>query len=73
MKGEVIGITTAKYSGSTGSGASIEGIGFAIPIADVMAMSEDLISHGYLTNQAYLGVTVMDLDSATASMTVTPR
>jgi len=68
MKGEVIGITTAKYSGSTGSGASIEGIGFAIPIDDVMAMSEDLIAHGYLTNQAYLGVSVMDLDSSTASM-----
>ena len=68
MKGEVVGITTAKYSGSTGSGASIEGIGFAIPIADVMAMSEDLISHGYLTNQAYLGVSVMDLDSSTANM-----
>ena len=68
MKGEVVGITTAKYSGSTGSGASIEGIGFAIPIADVMAMSEDLIAHGYLTNQAYLGVSVMDLDASTASM-----
>ena len=68
MKGEVIGITTAKYSGSTGSGASIEGIGFAIPIADVMAMAEDLIAHGYLTNQAYLGVSVMDLDSSTAAM-----
>ena len=68
MKGEVIGITTAKYSGSTGSGASIEGIGFAIPIDDVMAMTEDLIAHGYLTNQAYLGVSVMDLDASTASM-----
>ena len=68
MKGEVIGITTAKYSGSTGSGASIEGIGFAIPIADVMAMTEDLMAHGYLKNQAYLGVSVMDLDSSTASM-----
>ncbi len=68
MKGEVVGITTAKYSGSTGSGASIEGIGFAIPIADVMAMSEDLIAHGYLTNQAYLGVSVMDLDGNTAAM-----
>ena len=68
MRGEVIGITPAKYSGSTGSGASIEGIGFAIPIADAMAMTEDLIAHGYLTNQAYLGVSVMDLDASTASM-----
>lgn len=68
MKGEVVGITTAKYSGSTGSGASIEGIGFAIPIADVMAMTEDLITHGYLTRQAYLGVSVTDLDSTTAAV-----
>ena len=68
MRGEVIGITTAKYSGETSSGASIEGIGFAIPIDDVMAMAEDLIAHGYLTNQAYLGVSVMDLDSSTAAM-----
>ena len=68
MKGEVVGITTAKYSGSTGSGASIEGIGFAIPIADVMSMTEDLITNGYRTNMAYLGVVVMDLDSSTAAM-----
>jgi len=68
MKGEVIGITTAKYSGSTGSGASIEGIGFAIPIADAIAMTEDLIAHGYLTNQAYLGVTVRDVGSDISSM-----
>ena len=33
-----------------------------------MAMTEDLIAHGYLTNQAYLGVSVMDLDASTASM-----
>ena len=68
MKGEVIGITTAKYSGSTGSGASIEGIGFAIPIADAMGMTQDLIDHGYLRNQAYLGVTVRDLTSDIASV-----
>ncbi len=68
MKGQVIGITTAKYSGSTTSGASIEGIGFAIPIDDVMGMVEDFKTYGYLRNQAYLGVSVMDMDSSTASM-----
>ncbi len=72
MKGEVVGITTAKYSGSTGSGASIEGIGFAIPIDDVMNMAGDLMEHGYLTNQAYLGVFVRDMDSSTASMYALP-
>ncbi len=68
MKGEVVGITTAKFSGSTSSGASIEGIGFAIPIDDVMNMMGDLKEYGYLKNQAYLGVTVMDMDPRTASM-----
>ena len=68
MKGQVIGITTAKYSGSSSSGASIEGIGFAIPIDDVMGMIEDFKSYGYLRNQAYLGVVVMNMDATTAQM-----
>ena len=68
MKGQVIGITTAKYSGSTGSGASIEGIGFAIPINDVTGMIDDFKNYGYLRNQAYLGVTVINTDSTTAQM-----
>lgn len=68
MNGEVVGITTAKYSGSSGSGATIEGIGFAIPIDDVMSMIEDFRNYGYLKNQAYLGVEVRNLDSSTASM-----
>lgn len=67
MKGEVVGITTAKYSGTTGSGASIEGIGFAIPIDDVMDIVDDLVELGYVTG-AYLGVTVQDMDPKAASM-----
>ena len=60
MKGEVVGITTAKYSGTTSSGASIEGIGFAIPMDDVYDMIGDLREHGYVTG-AFLGVTVSDV------------
>jgi len=67
MRGEVIGITTAKYSGTTNSGASIEGIGFAIPIDDVMSVISDLIDYGYVTG-AYLGVTVQNTDAESASM-----
>ena len=67
MKGEVIGITTAKYSGTTTSGASIEGIGFAIPIDDVMSIIDDLINLGYV-NGAYMGVSVQNTDEASASM-----
>ena len=65
-QGEVVGITTAKYSGSSSSGATIEGIGFAIPIDDVMPLVDDLMNYGYI-NSAYLGVMVSDMDSATAS------
>ena len=67
MYGQVIGITTAKYSGTTGSGASIEGIGFAIPIDDVVPIIDDLIEHGYVTG-AYMGVTVMNTDAESAAM-----
>ena len=67
MYGEVIGITTAKYSGTTGSGASIEGIGFAIPIDDVEPLISDLIDYGYVTG-AYMAVTVQDMDRESAEM-----
>ena len=67
MNGEVIGITTAKYSGTTTSGASIEGIGFAIPIDDVLGMISDLMDYGYVTG-AYLGVSVRNTDPSVTSM-----
>ena len=67
MYGEVIGITTAKYSGTTTSGASIEGIGFAIPIDDVVPLIDDIIDYGYVTG-AYMGVSVQNTDEESASM-----
>lgn len=75
MKGEVIGITSAKYSGSTSSGASIEGIGFAIPINDVMKLVDDLKTHGHVTGRAQLGVMVQDmqLDSSVAKAYGLPK
>ncbi len=68
MKGNVIGITTAKYSGATSSGATIEGIGFALPINDVMLIADDLIELGYVSGRAYLGVTTMEMDKDTAKL-----
>ena len=67
MAGEVIGITTAKYSGTTSSGASIEGIGFAIPIDDILGIIADLQAYGYVTG-AYLGVTVQNVDSSVSDI-----
>ncbi len=44
-KGEVVGINSAKYSSSgISSGASIEGMGFAIPISDVEDLIETLLN-----------------------------
>ena len=65
-QGQVIGITTAKYSGTTGSGASIEGISFAIPMDDVMGLLDDLREYGYVRS-AYLGVMVRDMDPDVAN------
>ena len=63
MKGEVVGIITAKFSGSSNSGASIEGLGFAIPVDDVSGILSDLREYGYVTG-AYLGVYVRDVDAS---------
>ena len=67
MKGEVVGITTAKYSGTSSSGATIEGIGFAIPMDDVTDIIEDLMALGYVNN-AYLGVNIYNVDPDTSRM-----
>ena len=54
--GEVVGIVSAKYS-STSSQETVEGLGFAIPINDVISMVKDIMTNGYITNKPYLGVT----------------
>lgn len=54
-KGEVIGVVTAKYS-KTG----VEGLGFAIPINDAASIANDLITKGYVTGKAYMGVRLDD-------------
>ena len=52
-QGEVVGIVTAKYASS-----GVEGIGFAIPINDAASIARDLVTTGYVTGKAHLGVTV---------------
>lgn len=54
--GECIGITNAKYSNNGSTNASIEGIGFAIPINDVIDMVSDIIEKGYVTGKPNVGV-----------------
>ena len=63
MYGEVVGIVSAKLSSSSSSNASVEGLGFAIPINDVVSMIEDIMTNGYVTNKPYLAITVGTLQS----------
>ncbi len=63
LYGEVIGITSAKYSNNGSySEATIEGIGFAIPMNDVEGIIKDLIEHGYVTGKPNVGVLLDDID-----------
>jgi len=61
--GELIGIVNAKTSGD-----EIEGLGFAIPINDVKDVIDSLKTNGYVTGRAYLGVSLVDVDSAEVAM-----
>ena len=62
MYGEVIGIVSAKYASST-----IEGLGFCIPINDVSNIVTELIDYGKVTNKAYMGISVTDVDEKMVS------
>lgn len=49
--GQLIGIVNAKMSDT-----SAEGLGFAIPIHNVLQEINDFLNYGYVTGRAYLGV-----------------
>ena len=63
--GEVIGINTFIYTGSSGSQGSI-GIGFAIPINRARRIAEELKSKGRIEREYYTGLTVQPLDRKTS-------
>lgn len=62
MYGEVVGITNAKYSSNSSNEASIDNIGFAIPIDSVRNIVTSIIEKGYAT-KPYIGVTIGDVSS----------
>ena len=63
LYGEVIGITNAKYSSSSSSSeASIDNIGFAIPLNHVKNIVKSIIETGSIT-KPYIGVRVSSVSS----------
>lgn len=59
--GQVIGVVTAKYTAD-----SAEGMGFAIPSSDACAIANELITKGYVSGKAYLGITSDSVSPAVA-------
>ena len=67
MYGEVVGITNAKYSSNSfGSSASIDNIGFAIPINSVRNIVSSIIEKGYISTP-YIGVSVSNVSEESQS------
>lgn len=58
--GQVIGINSAKMSSSYGT-ASVEGLGFAIPISDAKIIIDDLINYKYVTGRPQMGINTRDI------------
>ncbi|MCD8068109.1 MAG: trypsin-like peptidase domain-containing protein [Lachnospiraceae bacterium] len=68
MYGEVVGIVNAKYSSSSSSSASIDNIGFAIPISQVTDIVTSIIETGTVESP-YIGVTITDITTTAAANT----
>lgn len=58
MYGEVVGITNARCA-TTGSGYSVDNIGFAIPIDSVKSLINSLVDNGYAA-KPYIGIGSID-------------
>lgn len=59
MAGELIGIVNAKSSD-----VDAEGLGFAIPVNDAVAVAQELLENGYVTGRPYLGITYLSVTDA---------
>ncbi|MCR5599575.1 MAG: trypsin-like peptidase domain-containing protein [Ruminococcus sp.] len=67
--GQVIGINSSKMSSSyASSGASIEGIGFAIPSNLTSSIIDDLMKYGYVTGKPQLGISCQDVTETVSKM-----
>ena len=63
--GQVVGIVSAKLSSSgSSSKASVEGLGFAIPINDVKDMVTSIMENGYVTGKPNVGVLINAVDES---------
>ena len=65
--GQIIGINSMKLSTTySSSSASIEGLGFAIPINEAKKIVDDLMTNGHVTGRPQLGITCRNVSSASS-------
>lgn len=62
LYGEVIGITNAKYSTNSSTDASIDNIGFAIPVNNIRDIVTSIIEKGFIA-KPYIGISVSDVST----------
>ena len=69
--GQVIGINTLKMSDAGHHGeATVEGLGFALPVSDVCFVVNDIIATGKFHGAPMLGVTILTADTVDGSTAV---
>lgn len=66
LAGEVVGVNTFVVRGNSGSGASAEGLGFAVPANTARLISEQIIEKGYFA-RPYLGVQIQHINPSIAT------
>ena len=59
----MVGITSAKLSSNAFSEASIEGMGFAIPINMAKEVVDELIVNGYVAGRPSIGISGYNVES----------
>ena len=62
--GQVVGITSAKLSGNAFGSATVDGMGFAIPINIAKDIVDELIQNGYVSGRPSIGITGQNVESA---------
>lgn len=63
--GQVIGINSAKISSNySSSSASVEGLGFAIPINNAKTIIDDLINYNHVVGRPKMGITSTNITEA---------
>ncbi len=71
--GQVVGITSAKLSSNGFNEATIEGMGFAIPMNLAKEIVDELLKNGYIAGRPSLGITGTNIDAQRAKYVNVPQ